>query len=352
MADSPTNTTPEWKIFEGNRTPDPSKIVRLPEPPKWRNFGLTEAEAIERRKEKGKTFQADSETIRLVNAALFLRRPLLVTGPPGSGKSSLAYAVAYELGLGEVLSWSITTKTTLKDGLYDYDAIGRVQERGQDLAAIQDYIRLGPLGTALLSSTALFAAKADEKPVPAGQRPKVLLIDEIDKSDIDLPNDLLHVFEEGRFLIPELERIADKVPTARVRTAYTEAGEPTHTEITQGRVQCDVFPFVVLTSNGERDFPPPFLRRCIRLSISASRDPTRLRQIVQAHLGDTVMAEAEGLIAKFLEYRDEAQTKGDVATDQLLNAVYMLAREQSPTGADRESLMKNLLKHLSSVLDV
>ncbi|MFM6527076.1 MAG: MoxR family ATPase, partial [Dolichospermum sp.] len=99
----------------------------------------------------------------------------------GTGKTSLAYAVAYELGLGEVLHWPITTRTTLKDGLYSYDAIGRLQDAKDkdkdNLAEIGKYINLGSLGTALLPS----------------EKPRVLLIDEIDKSDIDLPNDLLHI---------------------------------------------------------------------------------------------------------------------------------------------------------------
>ena len=271
----------------------------------------------------------------------------------------MAYAVAFELGLGEVLSWSITTKTTLKDGLYSYDAIGRVQERGSDsLESIGDYMSLGPLGTALMPSTGLFASKEAKQPIasesdekPKVLKPKVLLVDEIDKSDIDLPNDLLHVFEEGRFSIPELERIADKVNSPRVRTAYTEAGEPAYAQIPNGVVQSDGFPFVILTSNGERDFPPPFLRRCVRLTMPAPDDKARLKQIVQAHLGESVMAEAETLIDAFLTRRGEAQIKGDVATDQLLSAVFMLVREQAPTGADRDSLLKNLLKHLSSVQD-
>ncbi|MFM6859063.1 MAG: MoxR family ATPase, partial [Dolichospermum sp.] len=125
----------------------------------------------------------------------------------GTGKTSLAYAVAYELGLGEVLHWPITTRTTLKDGLYSYDAIGRLQDAKDkdkdNLAEIGKYINLGSLGTALLPS----------------EKPRVLLIDEIDKSDIDLPNDLLHIFEEGEFEIPVLRRIDDKIAQVEVQTA-------------------------------------------------------------------------------------------------------------------------------------
>ena len=177
----------DWRIFQGTASPHPG-IEDLPLSPSWRQF--------ETKQSRGATFQARKEEIDLVNAALYLRRPLLVTGKPGTGKTSLAYAVARELELGEVLTWSITTRTTLKDGLYNYDAIGRLQDaqsQGKDnVQNIGRYIRLGALGTAMLPSS----------------RPRALLIDEIDKSDIDLPNDLLHIFEEGEFLIPELQRIA------------------------------------------------------------------------------------------------------------------------------------------------
>lgn len=105
------------------------------------------------------------EEVEAVNAALYLRRPLLVTGNPGTGKSTLAHAVAHELGLGKVLRWPIVSRTTLKDGLYHYDAIGRLQDVQLDRAVagqtapserppIGSYLRLGPLGTALLPAAA------------------------------------------------------------------------------------------------------------------------------------------------------------------------------------------------------
>ncbi len=155
-----------------------------------------------------------------VNAAIRLRRPLLVTGLPGSGKTSLAYAIAAELGLGPVLVWPITPRSRLlEDGLYRYDALARLQQADLDRFApvrardegvgtpdsspmsetpsappIDHFIRLGPVGTAFLPS----------------RWPRVLLIDEIDKGDLQLPNELLHLFEEGRYEISELTRALRK----------------------------------------------------------------------------------------------------------------------------------------------
>jgi len=148
-------------------------ISKLPDPPPWRRFGT--------QRPRGTTFQASPEEKQAINAALYLRRPLLVTGKPGTGKTSLAFAVANELKLGRVLRWSITSRSTVSEGLYRYDAIGRMQDRQlhpKETPDIGKYLRLGPLGTALLPS----------------KLPRVLLVDELDKSDIDLPNDLLDIF--------------------------------------------------------------------------------------------------------------------------------------------------------------
>ena len=356
----PPDPIPDWCVFRGDtpdhdpNTPYEERLEKLPEPPPWRDFaGDLDAE-------RGARFQPEPEEIEKINAALYLRRPLLVTGRPGTGKTSLVYAVARELGLGKVLRWSITSRSTLQDGLYRYDAVARLQDtrKDEERPDIRRYLTLGPLGTAFFPI---------EHEVQAGKRrgetvyyPRVLLIDEIDKSDIDLPNDLLHVFEEGWFEIPELVRIKEKQPEVPIRT-WGKTGETVNIE--QGEVTCKTFPLVVMTSNGEREFPPPFLRRCLQLEMQPPQNTAenpKLSRIVEAHLGKDMDKEnrdqrqqIDDLIASFLNRRGQspASIKQDLATDQLLNAIYLAINKVDPRAGiipqRKDSLLDALWRPLS-----
>lgn len=339
-----------WKIFTGTLKPHDWQV---PEAPPWRDFNgkvVTERLLPEDRESRdgdqtdfaltarGSGFRISDDpedrTIELINAALCLRRPLLITGRPGTGKSSLIYAVAWELKLGEVLRWPITSRSTLQQGLYHYDAIGRLQDsqlgnsRSGPLPDISKYLKLGPLGTALLPTS----------------RPRALLIDEIDKSDLDLPNDLLNIFEEGEFRIPELERLEQE--TVEIREESGERKFP----ITRGQVRCRQFPFVVMTSNGEREFPAPFLRRCLQLKMDEP-DEKLLASIVRSRLGEKIASEAETLIKEFLSRRQSSA----LATDQLLNALFLIggsAGHREMSGAERQKLIDALLRELTSTVAV
>ncbi|MGW4562482.1 AAA family ATPase [Streptomyces sp. NPDC004561] len=334
---------PLWPVYTGTNEPHDG-ITKLPPPPPWRAFDggpvLDAPDAAAGvpavspdRMHRAETYQATEQTVQLVNAALYLRRPLLVTGPPGTGKSSLVYAVARELRLGPVLRWNITSRSTLHDGLYQYDPLSRLyaarhqavrQDRAEDTAdesGVEHHLRLGPLGTALLPYT----------------RPRALLIDEIDKSDLDLPNDLLNVLEEGQYEIPELVRASRGAPdgVAEVLVDGTEERVP----VARGRIRCRSFPFVVLTSNGEREFPPAFLRRCVTLHLRQP-DDRHLAGIVRAHLGEPD-AYARTLIDRFLSRTGV----GDLATDQLLNAIY-LARSVDLDAESLDRLAEQLMPYL------
>ncbi|MFC9651202.1 MULTISPECIES: AAA family ATPase [unclassified Streptomyces] len=325
---------PLWPVYTGADEPHDG-IGRLPDPPPWRAFDggpvveppQDDPAPSPDRAHRARAYRATDESVQLVNAALYLRRPLLVTGPPGSGKSSLAYAVARELGLGPVLRWNITSRSALGDGLYQYDPLSRLYAAGRgpesgdpEHTNIEDHLRLGPLGTALLPY----------------ERPRALLIDEIDKSDLDLPNDLLNVLEEGQYEIPELVRAARTRTTAEVLVADSDR----LVALERGRVRCRAFPFTVLTSNGEREFPPAFLRRCVTLELKQP-EAAHLEAIVQAHLGP-LDGQARELVQRFLE----RGSGGELATDQLLNAIY-LTRASGLEAPTRDELADRLMNYLS-----
>ncbi|WP_082127081.1 AAA family ATPase [Allosalinactinospora lopnorensis] len=323
--------TPLWWIYRGTGCPGPyfaSLQERLPDPPPWRRFDggpdqpdppaddNETARVLGSATEKATRPLTDHEShvVEAVNTALLLRRPLLVTGDPGVGKSALAYRVSRELKLGRVLRWSITSRSDLRSGLYEYDPIARIHDISADAAStpaaggpvdrpIGDYLRLGPLGTALLPH----------------RLPRVLIIDEFDKSDVDLADDLLDVLENGSYRIPELTRLRSVQPEVTVPTDDPGRTATVH----EGLVRCRQFPFIVITSNGERPFPPAFRRRCLPIRLER---PTaeQLADMICAHFTDRDRSQDRDLVTEFLRRCDEVN---GLSIDQLLNSVHLVSSD-------------------------
>jgi MoxR-like ATPase len=316
------------------------------------------------------------ELVLAVNAALALRRPLLITGLPGSGKTTLAYAVAAWLRLGPVLEWAVSPGANLADALATYNPLARLQDlqlekqsnpeksSNSDLPQVENYIRLGPVGTAFL---------------PA-HLPRVLLIDEIDKGDLNLANELLNLFEEGRFPIPELQRAETAAGSDVSKSSGREvatwdedaAGKPITASIKGGVVQCHEFPLVMMSSNGERDFPAAFNRRCLRISMpDFSFDRATLELIVRRHLvkkkkqqhqdhqdqpqdqlhqeqqeQQDQLQQVETALNSFEQAARKARGRDDkLAMDQLLNFAFLLetsAKGEGNVGRSFDSIITGL----------
>ena len=183
-------------------------------------------------------YVASPELLASVNIAMALQKPLLVKGEPGTGKTMLAEAAAEALGM-DLLIWSIKSTTKAQDGLYVYDTVQRLYDSqfGADVSDIGKYIKLGKLGEAFERQTQC-----------------VLLIDEIDKADIEFPNDLLWELDKMEFYIPETKRT----------------------------VKAAVRPLVIITSNAEKELPDAFLRRCIFHYIDFP-DQEMMEKIVRVH---------------------------------------------------------------------
>jgi hypothetical protein len=369
---SPIPAEPPWGVFtNATTTPADAPLPRepLPPPPPWRRFDPGAAPpypvpALEgKQRKRGEVFRLprqgdgsltdEAEAVRLaVNAAILLRRPLLITGTPGCGKTSLAYAIAQELGLGRVLCWPITPRAEMRDGLYRYEALDRLRDsqRGSTESAAE-FITLGPLGTAFLP----FA------------KPRVLLIDELDKADLQLPNELLHLFEEGSYEIPQLRREARPVgegvgegspaKAEASSAAWVDTDDPgCRAPIQAGRVQCSAFPIVVMTSNREREFPPAFHRRCIRVEMPTPSQRETLLDVARQHFAareEGNEEEGNGLDEQAALERIDAflgeEGRLDRATDQLLNALHLLCgpERQRPGEKQMKALEAILFKRLS-----
>lgn len=215
-----------------------------------------------------------------VNASIALQKPLLIKGEPGTGKTLLAYEIAKALGK-KLISWHIKSTTSAQQGLYEYDAVSRLRDSQLGSDKVEDiahYIKKGKLWEAF---------EAEEAPV--------LLIDEIDKADIEFPNDLLLELDKMEFFCYELNR-----------TIYARQR-----------------PLIIITSNNEKELPDAFLRRCFFHYISFP-DKDTLKKIVDVHFEGLENRLLDRALALFQEIRDTRGLKKQPSTSELLDWIRLL----------------------------
>lgn len=217
-----------------------------------------------------------------VNAALALQRPLLVRGEPGTGKTLLAEAITEALGT-ELIHWPVKSTTRAQDGLYVYDTVQRLYDSrfgDGDVKDIRHYIKLGPLGRAF-----------------SAQKRIVLLIDEVDKADLEFPNDLLHELDRMRFTINET---GDEIVAAQR-------------------------PIVVITSNNEKELPDAFLRRCVFHFIDFP-DKELMRRIVEVHHPGIDRELVDQAVVTFYQLRDLQRIRKRPSTSELIDWIAVLKK--------------------------
>ena len=244
---------------------------------------------------KGTSAYILSDGLReIVNAAIVLQRPLLLKGEPGTGKTELARVIAQDLGL-ELITWNIKSTSKASDGLYFYDTVQRLNDsrfHDKDVSDIRQYIKLGKLGRALSSENQV-----------------VLLIDEIDKADLEFPNDLLYELDQMSFDI-------------------VETGD--HFEARRR-------PIVVITSNSEKELPDAFLRRCLFHYIEFP-DPAMMQKIADVHFPDLRHSLISQIIARFYFVRQKQDLKKRPSTSELLDWIQAV----TAAGITEEELNRRL----------
>ena len=252
------------------------------------------------------SYVATADLMVAVNAAITLRRPLLVKGEPGTGKTMLAIEVASAIG-APLIEWHVKSTTKAQQGLYEYDAVSRLRdsqlgdERVHDIA---NYIVRGKLWEAFES----------------GERP-VLLIDEIDKADIEFPNDLLLELDRMEFFVYETRQVVESVHR----------------------------PIVFITSNNEKELPDAFLRRCFFHYI---RFPDRetMERIVAVHYPDLKRNLLSEALNVFFEVREAPGLKKKPSTSELLDWIKLLVADDIPPEALRGRDVKTLIPPLHGAL--
>lgn len=233
-----------------------------------------------------KRYITSPELRHAVNVSAAIQRPLLVKGEPGTGKTLLAHAVAEDLGL-PLVAWNVKSTSKAIDGLYVYDTVRRLQDSrfgDRDVSDISQYIRLGPLGRALTSETRV-----------------VLLIDEIDKADLEFPNDLLQELDTMEFTVVE---------TGDLHRAVHR-------------------PVVIITSNAEKELPDPFLRRCVFHYIQFP-DERLMADIVRVHHPDIEKKLLEQCLNKFYWLRGVEGVRKRPSTSELIDWIGALVAAGIP----------------------
>ena len=252
------------------------------------------------------TYIATDDLMMAVNAALTLERPLLVKGEPGTGKTMLAIEIARAIGR-PLFEWHIKSTTKAMHGLYEYDAVSRLRDSqlgDPKVHDIRNYIVRGMLWNAFLSDA-----------------PAVLLIDEVDKADIEFPNDLLRELDRMEFYVYE----------------------------TQELVKAKHRPLVVITSNNEKELPDAFLRRCFFHYIRFP-DKETMRAIIEVHFPGIKQRLVSEAMKLFYEVRDVPGLKKKPSTSELLDWLKLLMAEDIGPETLRERDPKKLIPPLHGAL--